>query len=123
MSILLLRSRVEEKPVNKMLRPLFQLLAFLIVAMREAIVEVHNRARMAAFAADQRAFTNSLIGAAIGVTILAIVAFSVSIPVIQNSIATSNLTGTALVIAHLIPTFIVLGVFVIVVAIFVTRWL
>jgi len=120
-SILLLRSRVEEKPVNKMLRPLFQLLAFLIV-MREAIVAEY-RARMAAFAADDRAFSTSLVGAALGIVILAIVVLDVAIPVVTSAISTANLTGTTLTIANLIPMFLVLGLFVMVAVVFVIRWL
>lgn len=66
---------------------------------------------------------NNLIGAAIGVMILIIVMFSVTIPTVTEAIATANLTGAASTIAGLIPLLLVLGIFIIIVSIFVTRWL
>ncbi len=66
---------------------------------------------------------NALIGAAVGIMIMAIVIFNVVLPVIKDAITTANLTGTELTIANLIPLFVVLGVFMVVVAVFVVRWL
>ena len=66
---------------------------------------------------------NNLIAGAIGVMILAIVNFVVVLPILKDTITSANLTGTELTIANLIPLFVVLGVFMIVVAVFVIRWL
>jgi len=66
---------------------------------------------------------NTLIGAAIGITILAIVVFQVAIPQIKNAMASSNLTSTEQQLANLTPLFMILGMFVIVVAVFVLRWI
>ena len=75
------------------------------------------------FDMDHRAFSTSLVGAALGVVILAIVVLDVAIPVITSAISTANLTGTTLTIANLIPMFLVLGLFVMVAVVFVIRWL
>jgi len=66
---------------------------------------------------------NTLIGAAIGITILAIVVFQVAIPQIKNAMESSNLTTTERQLANLTPLFMILGMFVIVVAVFVLRWI
>ena len=87
------------------------------------IIVINYRARMARFAADNRAFSTSLVGAALGIVILAIVVLDVAIPVVTSAISTANLTGTTLTIANLIPMFLVLGLFVMVAVVFVIRWL
>ena len=68
------------------------------------------------------ALTN-LVGAAIGVMVLAIIIFSVAVPVVKESISCASLSGTESTIANLVPLFMILGVFMIIVAIFVTRWI
>ena len=66
---------------------------------------------------------NNLIGAAIGILVLTIVVFMVTIPVVKDAITASNLTGTEATIANLIPLFLVLGVFMIITAVYVLRWI
>lgn len=75
------------------------------------------------FKNDLRAFSTSLVGAALGIVILAIVVLDIAVPVIQNAITSANLTGTSLIIANLIPMFLILGLFVMVAVVFVIRWL
>ena len=75
------------------------------------------------FAEDRRGAINSLIGAAIALTILVIIIFNVFVPQAQSAISSANLTGTNLSLANLTITFAIIGVFVIVVAVFVLRWL
>ena len=82
-----------------------------------------GREQAIAFGMDRRAFSTSLVGAALGIVILAIIVLDVAIPVVQDAIATANLTGTTLTIANLIPMFFVLGLFVMVAVVFVIRWL
>ncbi len=80
--------------------------------------------RMAiAIIGDNHAFSTSLVGAALGIVILAIVVMDVAIPVITSAIQTANLTGTSAVIANLVPMFLILGLFVMVAMVFVIRWL
>ena len=62
-------------------------------------------------------------GGVIGLLVSVIMVFDVAIPVVKNAIITANLTGTSLTIANLIPLFMVLGVFVMVAAIMVIRFL
>ena len=75
------------------------------------------------FGANERAFTTSLVGAALGIVILAIVVLDVCIPVINDAINCASLSGTSATIAGLIPMFMILGLFVAVAIIFVIRWL
>lgn len=78
---------------------------------------------MRTFVDDVKAFSTSLVGAALGIVILAIVVLDIAVPVIQNAITSANLTGTSLIIANLIPMFLILGLFVMVAVVFVIRWL
>lgn len=73
--------------------------------------------------ADKRGFSNTLLGGVIGLLVSVIMVFDVAIPVVKNAIVTANLTGTSLTIANLIPMFMVLGVFVMVAALMVIRFL
>ncbi len=75
------------------------------------------------FRDNEKAFSTSLVGAALGIVILVIVCFDVAVPVINDAIACASLTGTSATIANLIPTFIILGVFVMTAVVFVIRWL
>lgn len=61
---------------------------------------------------DTRAQGSNLVALIIGVVIAAIVGIAVGVPVIQDVIATANLTGTDALIAGFIPTMIVLMIFV-----------
>lgn len=89
----------------------------------EFIVKEYIKRGWNRFVKDLRAFSTSLVGAALGIVILAIIVLDVAIPVVQDAIATANLTGTTLTIANLIPMFFVLGLFVMVAVVFVIRWL
>lgn len=60
---------------------------------------------------SNRAQTN-LVGLILGVTISAIVGIAVAIPVINDVIASANMSGTTAIVANLIPLFIVLIVLV-----------
>jgi len=75
------------------------------------------------FGANERAFTTSLVGAAIGVMILCIVILDVAVPIVQDAINCASLTGASATIAGLIPMFMILGLFVAVAIVFVIRWL
>lgn len=81
------------------------------------------RKEMEEFRRNNKGALNNLVGAAIGIVILAIVVFNVAIPTVTDAIATAGLNGSAATLAELIPLFMVLGVFVIVIAVFVTDWL
>ena len=61
-------------------------------------------ARTLAFGEDDRAQTN-LVGLFIGLMIASIVAIQVFIPVVQDAIAQSNVTGTTATILDLLPMF------------------
>lgn len=93
----------------------------LFVCINEAFIQ--GRKIAADYIGDERAFSTSLVGAALGIVILAIVVLDVAIPVVTSAISTANLTGTTLTIANLIPMFLVLGLFVMVAVVFVIRWL
>jgi dTDP-4-amino-4,6-dideoxygalactose transaminase len=79
--------------------------------------------KMEEFVGNEKAFSTSLVGAALGIVILAIVVLDVAVPVVNDAITSANLTGTNATIANLIPMFLVLGLFVMVAVVFVIRWL
>ena len=115
---------------NKLLAYIYVVYAMisarLLRAMFDAAFEAYNRGREIAvsFGMDEKAaFSTSLVGAALGIVILAIIVLDVAIPVVTSAIGTANLTGTTLTIANLIPMFFVLGLFVMVAVVFVIRWL
>lgn len=58
------------------------------------------------FPADNRAQAGNLASLIIGLTIAAVIAISVAIPVINNVIADSNVTGTTSTILNLLDLFI-----------------
>lgn len=66
---------------------------------------------------------NMLVGAVVGIVLLSVMIFSVALPVISSSIEQANLSGSTLTIANLIPLFLVLGLFVIIVATLILSWL
>lgn len=66
---------------------------------------------------------NMLVGAVVGIVLLSVMIFSVALPVISSSIEQANLDGSTLTIANLIPLFLVLGLFVIIVATLILSWL
>lgn len=57
---------------------------------------------------DDRGQGTNLVGLFIGLMIAAIVALQVMIPVVNDAIATSNITGTEATVAGLIPLFAIL---------------
>ena len=120
---------VKNSPVFRAILVMYFVLATTLSDFRKAIrhnwstAYARGREMAIAFGMDRRAFSTSLVGAALGIVILAIVVLDVAIPVVTSAISTANLTGTTLTIANLIPMFLVLGLFVMVAVVFVIRWL
>ena len=66
---------------------------------------------------------NTMVGAAIGIVIVAIVVLNVAVPTVSDAVNSANLTGTSATIANLLPLFLVLGVFLAVVGSFILGWI
>ena len=54
----------------------------------------------------------NVLHAIIGLVVLSIIVFSVTVPIINDAVASANLTGTSKTLADLIPLFLTLGVLV-----------
>lgn len=63
------------------------------------------RQRLTALKEDNQAQSTNLVGLFIGLMIAAIVAIQVFIPVVQDAISSSNVTGTSATVLELLPLF------------------
>ena len=61
---------------------------------------------------DNRAQGSNLVGLILGIVVAAIVAVGVGIPIIQDVIASANLTGTTALVVGFIPVMLALMIFV-----------
>lgn len=84
---------------------------FVVVALAIADMLPNAEHRKAAIHREHAKYArgqNNLVGLILGVTVATIVGVGVAVPIIVDTVAQANLTGTDALIAGFIPTFLIL---------------